>query len=149
MLPPPVSTTVRVLPTASQSPVWSRTALIGGMGPYHRWKRAGSGIGTVPPNAACTETGIARDCSTTIGCAMMGMVPPGTATRDERERHGRDDEGTAVLRRVQTGCGGRRSDSRTGPWRGPRQGGVLRYLPFRPEPHQRDVPLAAAGRDAR
>src|SRR3979411_2333100 len=82
MLPPPVSTTVRVLPMASQSPVWSLTALMGGIGPYQRWKRVGSGIGTVPSNAASWVTGMARDCSTTNGCAMMAMVHAGTAARE-------------------------------------------------------------------
>src|SRR6476646_9850411 len=53
------------------------------MGPYHRWKSVGSGIGTVPLNAASCPTGIARDCSTTNGCAMMAMVPPSTNARDE------------------------------------------------------------------
>src|SRR6476660_9314794 len=53
------------------------------MGPYHRWKSVGSGIGTVPLNAASCPTGIARDCSTTNGCAMMAMVPASTNARDE------------------------------------------------------------------
>jgi hypothetical protein len=75
MLPPPVSTTVRVFPTASQSPVWSTTALMGGIGPYQCWNSVGSGIGTVPVKAASGVTGIARDCSTTNGCAMMARVP--------------------------------------------------------------------------
>ena len=34
-----------------------------------------SGIGTVPVKAASGVTGIARDCSTTNGCAMMARVP--------------------------------------------------------------------------
>src|SRR5947207_1796585 len=64
MLPPPVRRIVRVSPTELQSPVWSRTRLIGGKGPYHLLNNVGSGIGKVPLNASSTLTGIARDCST-------------------------------------------------------------------------------------
>jgi hypothetical protein len=47
-LPPPASFKVRLSPTVTQSPVWSRTALTGGMGPYQRRHSVGSDIARVP-----------------------------------------------------------------------------------------------------
>src|ERR1700758_955192 len=92
--PPPVSFTVRVWPTTSQSPVWSSTLLIGGMGPYHRRNRVGSGIGSVPSNALCPSVGISRDCSNVCGCVMSPIVlwrlrPSGLITADGGEHRRR------------------------------------------------------------
>ena len=71
MLPPPTCTTVRVCPTLFHSPVWSRIALIGAIGPYQRRNSVGSAIGKVRSNAVATSTGIARECSMTTGMAAM------------------------------------------------------------------------------
>ena len=54
--PPSAVWMVRTWPTVAHGPSWS-TAVIGGIGPYRRLKRSGSGVARVTGKASSSATG--------------------------------------------------------------------------------------------